>query len=181
MPAPPATNVKAHSSPRAPATRGRVRARSPIGPARALEDGFQRDMAAVTSATSSSDGTWEHTIWTGLQGHLDFLGSEPGLARIGLIESFAVDRDTVLVLDRLLGAFTVFLAGGYEIDARPAALPRLGSEAIAGAIWETLVDVTLRAGAHTAPATLPDVAYIALAPFLGPAEAHRKIEGWMRA
>ena len=73
--------------------------------------------------------------------------------------------------------FTVFLQEGYS--QRPAAqrLPEICPDAIAGAIHHIIRRDVGLGDAAKLPQRLPELAYIALAPFTGPAKAADIIEG----
>jgi AcrR family transcriptional regulator len=147
----------------------------------ARDVGAQQIMLATATGFSSGDGSWASSIWHGLRAFTGFLASEPGFARLGLMEVMAAGPESALTLDQTLDAFAVAITPAYELDARTAALPRLCSEAIAGGIWELCVEAVVAESPHELVRTLPEMVYVAIAPFLGPAEAHRAVTRWARS
>ncbi len=76
---------------------------------------------------------------------------------------------------------TLYLQEGYHYSAQAALLPQLCSEAIVGAIYEIVYhEIDEGRGARVGE-LLPELAYIAIAPFTGVREAAELIDGYMRA
>jgi len=143
--------------------------------------GTQRTIGASWAGYSSApEGAWAEGVLAGLHAYLVYLGRESGFARLGFVEAIAAGHDTAIAFDQGVDAFAMFLAPSYELDPRTATLPRLCSEAIAGAICELAVQRVLAGRAHELPSLLPEVAHLALTPFLGATPTHRAITAWMR-
>jgi hypothetical protein len=78
--------------------------------------------------------------------------------------------------EEITRSFTIFLEEGYRQRPEASELPRLCSQATAGAIFEIIQrDVAAGATAQL-PRRLPQLVYVAIAPFLGPAAAIEQIE-----
>ena len=65
-------------------------------------------------------------------------------------------------------SFTIFLEEGYHQRPEAAALPRLVSQAIAGGIFEIVQREVAAGRTAELPRLLPQLTYIAIAPFLRP-------------
>lgn len=126
---------------------------------------------AVTASRFFGQQSWPDRVWNGLEAMFGFAVERPEFACIDLVESFAAGPEAIR---RSIGnrtAFTLFLEDGYRQRPEAEALPRLCSEAIGGAIWELLRRRYVSGRIETAYELVPEVVYLALAPFVGPVEA----------
>jgi hypothetical protein len=110
------------------------------------------------------------------------VAQNPTLAHIGFIEPYAAGPRAEQSMDKLLRAFTVFLADG---DAhlppgheRPTSVAR---EAIAATIFEMGFQQVRTGKSAELPALLPQAVFLVLAPFLGAEEAGRFVVGKLRS
>jgi AcrR family transcriptional regulator len=150
---------------------------------RSKEDAFLAAQAAglqasisATAASFFGGETWPLRVWDGLEGLLGFVAARPDLVYLDVIESFAAGAPAIRRSFDNRMAYTLFLEDGYRQRPAAEALPRLCSEAIGGAIlglmrWEVLEGRTERM-----LEVLPQAAYLALAPFIGPGPAVRLVE-----
>ena len=100
----------------------------------------------------------------------------PALSHLCLLDCYAAGPEAVRHTEELTRCFTGFLQEGYTHRPAAAGLPELSSEAIAGAILQIIRDDVALGATATLLHRLPELAYIALAPFTGPANAAKKIE-----
>jgi AcrR family transcriptional regulator len=136
--------------------------------------GMQRGMAACSQAFFGP-ASWPERVWSGLRALLERAASDPDLAHVMLVEPNAVgDRALQSVIDTLK-AFTIFLEEGYAQSPRAEALPRLCSDAIAGAVFELMYHHAVKGRLARLPELTPQCAYVALAPFIGPAQANELV------
>jgi AcrR family transcriptional regulator len=137
---------------------------------------FERAMAA-TAGAFFGPFDWTERVWRGAYGLVEFLASERPLARVGLSEPYALSREAAdLIIDQQL-AFRIFLEDGYQWQADALVdASRLTSNLIVYAIFE-LLDRGLREHPEESlTALIPQIAYIALAPFTGADAAGKFIE-----
>ena len=138
----------------------------------ALQDGV-----AACSRAFFGAGTWPERVYDGIRALLEHTSAGPDLAYIVLVEPHAVgDRALQRFIDTLK-AFTIFLEEGYRQNARAEALPRLCSDAIAGAILELVYDHATNGRISQVGELTAECAYVALAPFLGAGEAAGFVAG----
>src|SRR5438309_1556728 len=78
--------------------------------------------------------------------------------------------------EEITRSFTFFLEEGYPHGGRASALPRLSLQAITGAIFEIIQRRVAGGEWEELPRHLPQLAYVALAPFMGTEEAIERIE-----
>jgi AcrR family transcriptional regulator len=120
---------------------------------------------------------WSQRVWNGLEALLVHTSQNPELAWLDTVESYAVGPAAIArSIDNRM-AFGIFLQEGYRRSPGAGRLPVLCSEAIGAAIHEMLRAEVLAGRANSAPSLLPQVAYVALAPFLGAEAALDFIRG----
>jgi AcrR family transcriptional regulator len=122
---------------------------------------------AVTAAAFFPGDSWPNRVWEGLEALFGYVAVHPALVYLDVIESYAAGEAAVRRSFDNRMAYSLFLEDGYRQTPEAERLPRLCSEAIGGAIlgvlrWqvnESRTELTLEA--------LPQVVYVALAPFIG--------------
>jgi len=137
----------------------------------ALEKGL-----TMASAAFFTGRTWPGQVWNGLDALFGYLAERPDLAHLMLIEPYAAGRAAV---DRIIDAMrtlSLFLEEGYHRSPRAEQLPRLCSDAIAGAIHELLYHAVQNDRASELRELLPQAVYVALAPFFGPVKAREIVD-----
>ncbi len=122
-----------------------------------------------------SGKSWPERIWLGLGTLLRLIASHPTLSHLRFVECYAAGPSAFARSEDLFRSFTVFLEEGYGCSARSRELPRLCSQAIAGAISEAIYRHIVRGEAAALVGQLPRLAYVAIAPFTGSEEAVRLI------
>jgi AcrR family transcriptional regulator len=123
-----------------------------------------------------SAGEWPERVWRGLSALLALIAASPAISHLRLVECYAAGPKAIRRAEEITRSFTIFLEEGYGFDERAPAPPRVFSHAIAGAIFEI---VRRRAAAGEwgeLPRHLPQLTYIALAPFTGPPRAVELVE-----
>jgi len=119
-------------------------------------------------------GEWPQAVRTSLGAMLSYAIEEPAFAKLGAVDVYAAGRRALEQRDQVMEGMGVLLAHGYEIE--PGASP-IAAEAIGGAIYALTYDQVLAGGPESLPEIAPLATYIALTPFLGPAEAARVANG----
>ncbi len=132
--------------------------------------GLQEGVAACSKAFFGATN-WPERIWNGLRALLERTAAAPDLAYVAIVEPNAAGDRALQRLIDTLKAFTIFLEEGYHQNPRAEALPRLCSDAIAGAIFELLYHHAVNERIPQLAELTPQCAYVALAPFIGPSEA----------
>lgn len=130
----------------------------------------QHILDTLVSAYFSAD-EWPERIWRGLRTLLGLIAENPILAHLRLVECYAAGPAAIRRAEDITRSFTIFLEEGYRQRPQAKELPRLCSQTISGAIFE-MVQREVGAGrVAEVPRMLPQLAYISIAPFLGPARA----------
>jgi len=125
--------------------------------------------------------SWPERVWGGLESLLAFTATQPDLIYLDVIESPAVGGAALRrSLDNLM-AYTLFLEDGFRQGPHAERLPRLCSEAIAASVLGMMRQVVCEGRTERLLEILPQSAYVALAPFIGPAPAMELVEAKVAA
>jgi len=139
------------------------------------EIGVQQAMSATAGAFFTG-ASWPERIWRAGEAFTAFLASNPTVAHVGFVEAYAVGPGAVQRIEDSHVTFTIFLQEGYQAQTHGARPSRLALEAIVASIFEIVYrEVRVAADAEVGE-TLAQMAFLALAPFLGAAEAGELIE-----
>ncbi len=143
----------------------------------------QQILDALTRAYFSAE-EWPERVWRALRTLLAAIAANPVMSHLRLLECYAAGAMAAQRGEEITRSFTIFLEEGFR--ARPprphaAALPRLVPQTIAGGIFEIVQHEVAERRTLELPRRLPQLTYIALAPFLGPAEAVACVRALMAA
>jgi AcrR family transcriptional regulator len=119
---------------------------------------------------------WPERIWRGLRTLLAMIAGDPVVSHLRLVECYTAGPTAVRRAEEITRSFTIFLEEGYRQRPEAEQLPRLFSQTIAGAIFETIQHEVANGRVAEIPCRLPQLAYIAIAPFTGPSAAIELIE-----
>jgi AcrR family transcriptional regulator len=118
---------------------------------------------------------WPERIWRGLRTLLELIAGNPILAHLRLVECYAAGPAAIRRAEDITRSFTIFLEEGYSQREQARELPRLCSQTISGAIFEIIQREVGAGGVAEIPRLLPQLAYISIAPFLGPETAIERV------
>lgn len=118
---------------------------------------------------------WPERVWSCLRTLTDLIVSHPSLSHLRLVECYAAGPVALSRAEDITKSFTLFLEEGYGYRPQAGSLPRVCSQAIAGAIFEVVYRHIARGETAALSGQLPRLAYVALAPFTGPREAIRLV------
>jgi AcrR family transcriptional regulator len=119
---------------------------------------------------------WPERVWSCLRALLGLIAANPAAARLRLVECYAAGPETIRRAEEITRSFTFFLEEGYGHRPQARELPRVASDAIVGAIYETIQRAVARGGIEQLPRELPQIAYLAITPFAGRRETVRLLE-----
>jgi AcrR family transcriptional regulator len=131
---------------------------------------LQRSISLAAAAFFGVDSLPDRA-WAGLEALLAYVASEPDLAWLDIVESYAIGPAAIRRSFDNRTAFTLFLEQGYRQSPRARRLPEICSDAIGCAILELLRTEVLAGRSERVLEILPQVVYVALAPFIGPQQA----------
>jgi AcrR family transcriptional regulator len=138
----------------------------------AYELGHAKGLAIVQRAYSSQE-KWPNAVRAAIAALFRFLASEPAFAHIALVDAKTATSRTAERSDAGVSTFAQLLLPGMDNipeDARP---PAVTIDAITGGIFEICIHQALQQRIQELPGQTAAATYIALAPFLGGAQAAR--------
>jgi AcrR family transcriptional regulator len=130
----------------------------------------------VCTSAYFSRARWPERIWAALTALIDMLTANPELAHLRLVECYAAGPAAIENTEELKRSATIFLEEGFNMIARGRSVPRLALPAISGTIFDLLYTDIARGDFQTLQRRVPQLAYIATAPFLGPEQAIESLE-----
>ncbi len=136
---------------------------------------FEESIAA-TAGAFFAEGSWPERVWSGSIAALRYIATHPDMASAQLVENYAAGAAAIRRTFDTRMAYTLFLEDGYRERPEAESLPRLCSEAIAGAILEFIRHTATREETSRMLEAAPKAVFVSLAPFLGPLEALEFVE-----
>ena len=138
----------------------------------------------VFAAQEVPSGFAEKAV-AGLGTFLDFLASEPAFARMCIVEVLAAGQEAITRRNNVMKAFADLIDYNAREMLDDGVSTALTAETIVGGIYEVVYGRVLRGEIKELPGLLPELAYSALLPYLGPetaaAERRRLLEGQQAA
>ncbi|MGO9489374.1 MAG: TetR/AcrR family transcriptional regulator [Solirubrobacteraceae bacterium] len=120
--------------------------------------------------------TWPERVWSALDALIGMLVANPALAHLRLVECYAAGPAAIEQTEQLKRAATIFLQEGFNWVPRPKGVPPLATHAISGAVFEVFYAHISQGELKQLPRSLPQLTYIAIAPFVGPKHAIAAVE-----
>ncbi|HKZ13191.1 MAG TPA: TetR/AcrR family transcriptional regulator [Solirubrobacterales bacterium] len=124
---------------------------------------------AETGFALTPGAAWPERVESGLRAVLGHLAAHPEEARFALVEVLAAGPRALARRDAALRQFTGFIEAGRSEST--VDLPGSTAQTIAGGINELLYSEVLHGAAARLPARLPELVFLIVLPFLGPARA----------
>ena len=124
---------------------------------------------------------WPERIWRALDALLELVAEHPAMAHLRLVECYAAGAAAIRRAEDIIRSFTLFLEEGYRYRPEANGLPRLFSQAISGAIFELIQHDVATGHATEVRRRLPQLSYVAIAPFAGPLQARELVGGLLTA
>jgi AcrR family transcriptional regulator len=138
--------------------------------AAAFEVAGQQTLSAAANAyTAESD--WPQAVHAALRSLARYLSDDPSFTRMTLVEVLAAGPDALTQRDQILQSFSLLLKPGQQYSVSALTVPAIAPEAISGGILEVLYFYISNDRAADLPQLVPQLTYIALAPFIGTEQA----------
>jgi len=125
-------------------------------------------------------GSWPERVWSMFALLLRVIAENPAISHLRLVECYAAGPVAIRRAEEITRSFTVFYEEGYGYGPQAGALPRLTTQAIAGAIFEIIQRPALRGELQSLPSLLPRLTYVCIAPFMGAPAAIEFLRAQMR-
>jgi AcrR family transcriptional regulator len=122
-------------------------------------------------------GTWPERVWSMLEVLLGMIAENPAISHLRLVECYAAGPAAIRRAEEITRSFTIFYEEGYGYRPEARELPRLTTQAIAGASFELIQRHAARGEMELTPALLPRLTYVCIAPFMGAPAAIEFLRG----
>jgi AcrR family transcriptional regulator len=116
---------------------------------------------------------WPERVWNALRTVTELIAANPAITHLRTVECYAAGPAAIRRGEEITRSFTMFWEEGYHYRPQAARLPRLCSQAIAGAVFEIIQRQVARGDGASMTRHLPQLTYLALAPFTGAEQAIR--------
>ncbi len=123
--------------------------------------------------------TWPCRVYGWLRTLTLILAREQALARLCIVEPYAAGAQAIELTQQMAALYAVFLEEGFRIRPEAETLPSLCSSAIVDAVFEILRGHVAAGNASELPRQVPQLTYIAIAPFTGAPAAAEIVEDLM--
>ena len=120
--------------------------------------------------------TWPERVWNAMDALIGLIAANPANAHLRVVECYAAGPTAIRSTENILRAAGFFLEEGYAYREQAHKLPRLCSQAITGAVFEIIYRHLARTDVPAVQCELPQLVYIAIAPFVGQELAVELIE-----
>ncbi len=131
---------------------------------------------SVAAAGFFAGADWSTRVWGGLEALLGYFRMHPDLVYLDVIEGYAAGAAAIRRSFDNRVAYHLFLEDGYRQSPAAERLPRLSSEAVGGAILGLMRWQVMEGRTERTLEALPEIVYLALAPFIGPTAAMELVE-----
>jgi len=139
----------------------------------AVLDEFASETIETMLAAAARSKDWPEGVYLGIEAAIDYFVAHPGLVRMAFIDIFDVGP---IMVDRLNLALDRFVKLVQKGAPEPRRAPALAAEAVVGAMWTVLSGYAVRNRLRYLPCLVDHLAFLVLAPFLGPKPAIEAIE-----
>jgi AcrR family transcriptional regulator len=139
----------------------------------AVVDAFLDETLAAVTAATQRGGSWEESAYLGVKAGIEHLAAHPGLVKMALVDLFEVGPAVIESIGRTLGRLATLLR---EHSPEPVRAPLLAHETIAGGIWAVIASYAVRKRVKYLPSLIDHLAFVVLAPYVGPKVAAQTID-----
>lgn len=135
---------------------------------------------AIETYEKHRELAWSVAVAEGLRVLIAFLVAEPAHARLSIVDTFAASPETLQIRDGLLRGFAHYLSENERPVVEGVEVPAIAPEAVVGGVWQVIHYYIERGHLDALPTAVPEITYLALTPFLGPADAAEVAEVALR-
>jgi AcrR family transcriptional regulator len=134
----------------------------------AVEEALRRVVDAATAVES-----WQARVDAGLAAFLDYVASEPALARTCIVESLSAGPASLERYEESLLSFVPLFRIGRKVSPHGDELPETLEETIIGGIFWVIYNRIIRGETEQIEELLPELVGFALTPYIGAEAAKR--------
>ncbi|HYM46338.1 MAG TPA: TetR/AcrR family transcriptional regulator [Solirubrobacteraceae bacterium] len=139
----------------------------------AVVDEFARETLGVVEAASAKASSWPEAVHIAARTFINHIVAHPALLRMTFVDLFEVGPGMIDRMTTSVDRFTALLAaGGPEPRRAPEVLP----EVLTGAVWDIISAYATSDRVRYLPCLADHIAFVVLAPYIGPKSAVDTIE-----
>ena len=143
----------------------------------ALEE-FVDETIEVIAAAGARASSWPEAAYLGVKAGIEHFVVHPGLTRMAFEDLFEVGPAVTDSIGSSLGKLAGMLR---ESSPEPRRAPLLVHEAVAGAMWAIIGNYAVRKRVRYLPSLTDHLAFLVLAPYIGPKAAGNTIDATRRS
>jgi AcrR family transcriptional regulator len=133
-----------------------------------FEYGIEEARSRMAAAALAAEGRdWPQLVRAALAALLDYVASEPAMARTCLVETVTAGPKALAHYERALGSFTFFFSEGRQLADYGQELPGTLEESIVGGIVFMIHQRLVRGETEEIRDLLPTMLEMSVAPYLG--------------
>jgi AcrR family transcriptional regulator len=144
----------------------------------AVVDEFVDETIEVIAAATVRASSWPEAAYLGVKAGIEHFVVHPGLTRMAFVDLFEVGPAVTESIGSSLGKLAGMLRENSP-EARRA--PLLAHEAVVGAMWAIVGNYAMRKRVRYLPSLTDHLAFLVLAPYVGPKAAGQTIDATRRS
>jgi AcrR family transcriptional regulator len=139
----------------------------------AVVDAFMDETVEAITAAAARGCDWPESAYLCVKAGVEHFAAHPGLVKMAFVDLFEVGPAVIESVGRTLGRLSTLLR---EHSPEPVRAPLLAHEAIAGGVWAVIGSYAVRKRVKYLPSLVDHLAFIVLAPYVGPKVAAQTID-----
>jgi AcrR family transcriptional regulator len=144
----------------------------------AVMDEFVAETIETITAAAARADNWPEAAYLGVKAAIDHLVAHPGLTKMLFVDLFEVGPAVIESIARTLSKLAEML---QESSPEPRRAPLLAHEAVVGAMWAVIGNYADRKRVKYLSALTDHIAFLVLAPYVGPKAAGQTIDATRRS
>jgi AcrR family transcriptional regulator len=141
-------------------------------------DEFVDETIDVIGAAGARANSWPEAAYLGVKAAIEHFVVHPGLTKMAFEDLFEVGPAVTVSIGGSLAKLARLL---QESAPEPRRAPLLAHEAVAGAMWAILANYAVRKRIRYLPTLTDHLAFLVIAPYVGPKTAGRAIDATRRS
>ncbi len=144
----------------------------------AVVDEFVEETLGTIAAAAARGSSWPEAAYLSVKAAVEHLAAHPGLTKMAFVDLFDAGPVVVDCLGRMLGRYATLL---QESSPEPRRAPLIAHEAVVGALWGIISCYATPKRVRYLPSLVDHLAFLVLAPYLGPKAAGHAIDATRRS
>jgi AcrR family transcriptional regulator len=142
-----------------------------------VDEFLEETIDAMTTEAGRTD-SWPEAAYLGVKAGIDHLVAHPGLTKMAFVDLYDVGYPVTECIGRSLGKLAGMLQKGAP---EPHRAPLIAHEAVVGALWSIISSYAVRKRVKYLPSLIDHIAFLTLAPYVGPKAAGYTIDATRRS